>query len=269
MRKNLFRDWSKSDFGYALKIIANVVLTTASVVFTLNVSSSYLWQSIILGIVFLIGNFYTEYCSLSFRSDTYIGNALYFAVFCLVVLTFSSSDLWITYAVIVAVSVLFSLFRFPLGEIMWGKNGWRWVKNKKAEGKKILDRSARVPLLVLITSALMLFINYVSEFNKKQTILKEAETQKAAENAGPEGTYRFFEKGVHTFVVDTIIPYVRNGDTFFLFVSKDNHIVRTRTYDEEMLLTKKGDTIRIKCCETGKCDEADKLNIAIIKKYNP
>lgn len=77
MRKNLFRDWSKSDFGYALKIIANVVLTTASVVFTLNVSSSYLWQSIILGIVFLIGSFYTEYCSLSFRSDTYIGNALY------------------------------------------------------------------------------------------------------------------------------------------------------------------------------------------------
>lgn len=115
----------------------------------------------------------------------------------------------------------------------------------------------------------MLFINYVSEFNKKQTILKEAETQKAAENAGPEGTYRFFEKGVHTFVVDTIIPYVRNGDTFFLFVSKDNHIVRTRTYDEEMLLTKKGDTIRIKCCETGKCDEADNLNVAIIKKYNP
>lgn len=52
MRKNLFRDWSKSDFGYALKIIANVVLITASVVFTLNVSSSYLWQSIILGIVF-------------------------------------------------------------------------------------------------------------------------------------------------------------------------------------------------------------------------
>ena len=124
MRKNLFRDWSKSDFGYALKIIANVVLITASVVFTLNVSSSYLWQSIILGIVFLIGSFYTEYCSLSFRSDTYIGNALYFAVFCLVVLTFSSSDLWITYAVIVAVSVLFSLFRFPLGEIMWCKNGW-------------------------------------------------------------------------------------------------------------------------------------------------
>lgn len=269
MRKNLFRDWSKSDFGYALKIIANVVLITASVVFTLNVSSSYLWQSIILGIVFLIGSFYTEYCSLSFRSDTYTGNALYFAVFCLVVLTFSSSDLWITYAVIVAVSVLFSLFRFPLGEIMWGKNGWRWVKNKKAEGKKILDRSARVPLLVLITSALMLFINYVSEFNKKQTILKEVETQKAVENAGPEGTYRFFEKGVHTFVVDTIIPYVRNGDTFFLFVSKDNHIVRTRTYDEEMLLTKKGDTIRIKCCETGKCDEADNLNVAIIKKYNP
>lgn len=130
MRKNLFRDWSKSDFGYALKIIANVVLTTASVVFTLNVSSSYLWQSIILGIVFLIGSFYTEYCSLSFRSDTYIGNALYFAVFCLVVLTFSSSDLWITYAVIVAVSVLFSLFRFPLGEIMWGKNGGLMEKRR-------------------------------------------------------------------------------------------------------------------------------------------
>ena len=53
MRKNLFRDWSKSDFGYALKIIANVALITAAVVFTLNVDSSYLWQSIILGIVFL------------------------------------------------------------------------------------------------------------------------------------------------------------------------------------------------------------------------
>lgn len=79
----------------------------------------------------------------------------------------------------------------------------------------------------------------------------------------------FFEKGVHTFVVDTIIPYVRNGNTFFLFVSKDNHIVHIRTYDEEMLLTKKGDTIRIKCYETGKCDEADNLNVAIIKKYNP
>lgn len=131
MRKNLFRDWSKSDFGYALKIIANVVLITASVVFTLNVSSSYLWQSIILGIVFLIGSFYTEYCSLSFRSDTYTGNALYFAVFCLVVLTFSSSDLWITYAVVVAAGVLFSLFRFPLGEIMWSKNGWRWVSRRQ------------------------------------------------------------------------------------------------------------------------------------------
>ena len=173
------------------------------------------------------------------------------------------------YAVIVAAGVLFSLFRFPLGEIMWSKNGWRWVKNKKAEGKKILDRSARVPLLVLITSALMLFINCVSEFNEEQKVLKEAETQKAAENAGPKGTYRFFEKGVHTFVVDTIIPYVRNGNTFFLFVSKDNHIVHIRTYDEEMLLTKKGDTLRIKCYETGKCDEADNLNVAIIKKYNP
>ena len=85
MRKNLFRDWSKSDFGYALKIIANVALITAAVVFTLNVDSSYLWQSIILGIVFLIGSFYTEYCCLSFRSDTYIGNALCFAVFCLVI----------------------------------------------------------------------------------------------------------------------------------------------------------------------------------------
>lgn len=56
---------------------------------------------------------------------------------------------------------------------------------------------------------------------------------------------------------------------FFFFVSKDNHIVHIRTYDEEMLLTKKGDTIRIKCYETGKCDEADNLNVAIIKKYNP
>ena len=37
MRKNLFRDWSKSDFGYALKIIANVALITAAVVSTLNV----------------------------------------------------------------------------------------------------------------------------------------------------------------------------------------------------------------------------------------
>lgn len=73
----------------------------------------------------------------------------------------------------------------------------------------------------------------------KTNNLKRSGNAKAAENAGPEGTYRFFEKGVHTFVVDTIIPYVRNGDTFFLFVSKDNHIVRTRTYDEEMLLTKK------------------------------
>ena len=96
MRKNLFRDWSKSDFGYALKIIANVALITAAVVFTLNVDSSYLWQSIILGIVFLIGSFYTEYCCLSFRSDTYIGNALCFAVFCLVIFTFNSSDSWIT-----------------------------------------------------------------------------------------------------------------------------------------------------------------------------
>ena len=33
MRKNLFRDWSKSDFGYALKIIANVALITAAVVY--------------------------------------------------------------------------------------------------------------------------------------------------------------------------------------------------------------------------------------------
>lgn len=79
----------------------------------------------------------------------------------------------------------------------------------------------------------------------------------------------FLKKAYILSVVDTIIPYVRNGNTFFLFVSKDNHIVHIRTYDEEMLLTKKGDTIRIKCYETGKCDEADNLNVAIIKKYNP
>lgn len=40
----------------------------------------------------------------------------------------------------------------------------------------------------------MLFINCVSEFNEEQKVLKEAETQKAAENAGPKGTYRFLKK---------------------------------------------------------------------------
>lgn len=111
-------------------------------------------------------------------------------------------------------------------------------KKQKAEGKKILDRSARVPLLVLITSALMLFINYVSEFNKKQTILKEAETQKQQKTPDRKEHTAFLKKAC-ILLSSTRLFLMSETVTRFSFVSKDNHIVRTRTYDEEMLLTKK------------------------------
>lgn len=164
MYKNLFRDWSKSDFGYALKIIANIALITAVVAVTLNVSSSHLWLSIIFGIVFLAGSFYVELC-VRFKSDTYVGNAFYFAVFCLVIFTFCPPDSCLAYVIIFAVSILFSLFRFPLGEIMWGKKGWRRIKNKINNGKKILDYSVTIPMLVLITCLISYSIREVNRRN--------------------------------------------------------------------------------------------------------
>ena len=108
MSRRFFSDLSKSDFGYAVKILLVLGILIGTLVYTLTVSREFLLFGILTFVASFIVNFFTDRSHLKTRC--HFGNAFLLAVGIMAIMTLIPTYFWVKVGIAVIFGVLVNIY---------------------------------------------------------------------------------------------------------------------------------------------------------------
>ena len=255
MSRKVFSDQSKSDFGYAVKIVLVLGILIGTLVYTLNVSKEFILFGILTFVVSFIVNFFTDRSDLKTRC--HFGNAFFLAVGIMAIMTLLPIYFWVKVCIAVFFGVIINVFWALIGSVLFIKTS----NEITIDATNIMATNVAF-IVIFFLCILLRFLDNMADERQ----LTQKEKQKAdIENAAPNGVYTVFKDGEGTFIVKKVIPIVASGYTKVVLISEDNMFFTINRNIEEAILTEPGHIVWVEVDEGGYCLDFDNKNIVVIK----
>lgn len=255
MRKNIFSDQSKSDFGYAVKIVLVLGILIGTLVYTLNVSKEFILFGILTFVVSFIVNFFTDRSDLKTRC--HLGNAFFLAVGIMAIMTLIPIYFWVKVSIAVFFGVMLNIYWVLIGSVLFLKN----TEEITIDISNIM--ATNVAFIVIFF--LCILLRFLDNMADERQLTQEEKQKADIEKAEPNGVYTVFKDGETTFIVKKVLPVVMSGYTKVVLISEDNMLFTINRNLEEAVLTEPGHIVWVEVDEGGYCLDFDNQNIVVIK----
>ena len=255
MSKKVFSDQSKSDFGYAVKIVLVLGILIGTLVYTLNVSKEFLWFGMAIFASSFIVNFFTDRSDLKTRC--HLGNAFLLAVGIMAIMTLLPIYFWVKVSIAVFFGVLVNIYWVLIGSVLFLKN----TEEITIDISNIM--ATNVAFIVIFF--LCILLRFLDNMADERQLTQEEKQKADIENAAPNGVYTVFKDGEGTFIVKKVIPIVASGYTKVVLIGEDNMFFTINKNIEEAILTEPGHIVWVEVDEGGYCLDFDNKNIVVIK----
>ncbi len=255
MSRRFFSDQSKSDFGYAVKIVLVLGILIGTLVYTLNVSKEFLLFGILTFVVSFIVNFFTDRSRLKTRC--HFGNAFFLAVGIMAIMTLLPIYFWIKVGIAVIFGVLVNIYWVFIGSLLFIRN--------TEEITIDINNIMATNVVFIVIFFVCIFFRFLDNMADKKELAREEKQNADIEKAEPNGVYTVFKDGETTFIVKKVIPIVASGYTKVVLISEDNMFFTINRNIEEAILTEPGHIVWVEVDEGGYCLDFDNQNIVVIK----
>lgn len=255
MSKKVFSDQSKSDFGYAVKIVLVLGILIGTLVYILNVSKEFLWFGMAIFASSFIVNFFTDRSRLKTRC--HLGNAFLLAVGIMAIMTLIPIYFWVKVSIAVFFGVLVNIYWVLIGSVLFLKN----TEEITIDISNIM--ATNVAFIVIFF--LCIFFRFLDNMADKKELARKEKQNADIEKADPNGVYTVFKDGEATFIVKKVVPISTSGYTRIILISEDNMFFTINRKLEEAVLTEPGHIVWVKVDEGGYCEDFDNQNIVVVK----
>lgn len=255
MSRKVFSDQSKSDFGYAVKIVLVLGILIGTLVYTLNVSKEFLLFGILTFVVSFIVNFFTDRSDLKTRC--HFGNAFFLAVGIMAIMTLLPIYFWVKVCIAVFFGVMLNIYWALIGSVLFLKN----TEEITIDISNIMATN----VVFIVIFFVCIFFRFLDNMADKKELAREEKQNADIEKAEPNGVYTVFKDGEATFIVKKVIPVVMSGYTKVVLISEDNILFTINRNIEEAILTEPEHIVWVKVDEDGYCLDFDNKNIVVIK----
>lgn len=255
MRANIFSDLSKSDFGYAVKILLVLGILIGTLVYTLSISKEFLGFGILLFISGFLANFFTY--GYLIKTRCHFGNAFLLAVGIMAIMTLIPTYFWVKVCIAVIFGVMLNIYWALIGSVLF-------VKTSKDITININNIMATNVVFVVIFFV-CIFFRFLDNMADERQLAREEKQNAGIEKAEPNGVYTVFKDGEATFIVKKVIPVVMSGYTKVVLISEDNILFTINRNIEEAILTEPGHIVWVKVDEDGYCEDFDNQGLVVVK----
>lgn len=248
--KKRFSEVTKQNFGYLIKESVIAVVCVFFLIFNLvNLHRGYIIFSLATGCLFFMDSFFTnrhEYFTKYISNKNKALSSLFLCILIMTLFYFFKS-----FVVCMCAAMLFYLLRYNISVLLWCRN----VKEELSDRRSIDNRLSFYVLLVILSFfgfVTRSFYNYINSEEFKNDLIK-TKKEKIIEE--------------HTFIVDTVLTEVHNNETHYYFITQDNKIFNAAAHiSDELILTKKGDSVKCTANVFGKIEYFDNLGINVKEK---
>ena len=255
MSKKVFSDQSKSDFGYAVKIVLVLGILIGTLVYTLNVSKEFLWFGMAIFASSFIVNFFTDRSDLKTRC--HLGNAFLLAVGIMAIMTLIPIYFWVKVSIAVFFGVLVNIYWVLIGSVLFLKN----TEEITIDISNIMATN----VVFIVIFFVCIFFRFLDNMADKKELARKEKQNADIEKADPNGVYTVFKDGETTFIVKKVVPVVMSGYTKVVLISEDNMLFTINRNLEEAVLTEPGHIVWVEVDEGGYCLDFDNQNIVVVK----
>lgn len=255
MNKRFFSDLSKSNFGYAMKIVLVLGILVGTLVYTLNVSKEFLYFGMAIFAASFLVNFFTDRSQLKTRC--HLGNAFLLAVGIMAIMTLIPTYFWVKVCIAVFFGVLVNVYWVFIGSVLFVIN----TKEITIDISNIMVTN----VVFIVLFFLCIFFRFLDNMADEKEQAQEKKQKADIENAAPNGVYTVFKDGEGTFIVKRVIPIIASGYTKVVLISEDNMFFTIGKNLEEAILTEPGHIVWVKVDEDGYCEDFDNQNIVVVK----
>ena len=255
MRANIFSDLSKSDFGYAVKIVLVLGILIGTLVYTLNVSKEFLLFGILTFVVSFIVNFFTDRSRLKTRC--HLGNAFLLAVGIMAIMTLIPTYFWVKVGIAVIFGVMLNIYWALIGSVLFVKTSKDITIN--------INNIMATNVVFIVIFFVCIFFRFLDNMADERQLAREEKQNADIEKAEPNGVYTVFKDGEATFIVKKVIPVVMSGYTKIVLISEDNILFTINRNIEEAILTEPGHIVWVKVDEDGYCEDFDNQGLVVVK----
>ena len=255
MRANIFSDLSKSDFGYAVKILLVLGILIGTLVYTLSISKEFLYFGMAIFAVSFLVNFFTDRSDLKTRC--HFGNAFLLSVGVMAIMTLIPTYFWVKVGIAVIFGVMLNIYWALIGSVLF-------VKTSKDITININNIMATNAVFIVIFFV-CIFFRFLDNMADERQLAREEKQNADIEKAEPNGVYTVFKDGEATFIVKKVIPVVMSGYTKVVLISEDNMLFTINRNIEEAILTEPGHIVLVKVDEDGYCEDFDNQGLVVVK----
>ena len=255
MRANIFSDLSKSDFGYAVKILLVLGILIGTLVYTLSISKEFLYFGMAIFAVSFLVNFFTDRSDLKTRC--HFGNAFLLSVGVMAIMTLIPTYFWVKVGIAVIFGVMLNIYWALIGSVLF-------VKTSKDITININNIMATNAVFIVIFFV-CIFFRFLDNMADERQLAREEKQNADIEKAEPNGVYTVFKDGEATFIVKKVIPVVMSGYTKVVLISEDNMLFTINRNIEEAILTEPGHIVWVKVDEDGYCEDFDNQGLVVVK----
>lgn len=255
MKNRFFSDQSKSDFGYALKVLLVLAVLVGLLIYTLNVDREFLWFGMAIFASSFLVNFFTDRSDLKTRC--HLGNAFFLAVGIMAIMTLIPTYFWVKVCIAVFFGVMLNIYWALIGSVLF-------VKTSKDITIDINNIMATNVVFVVIFFV-CIFFRFLDNMADEKELAREEKQNADIEKAEPNGVYTVFKDGEATFIVKKVVPVVMSGYTKIVLISEDNMLFTINRNIEEAILTEPEHIVWVKVDEDGYCLDFDNKNIVVVK----
>lgn len=255
MRTNIFSDLSKSDFGYAVKIVLVLAVLVGLLIYTLSVSKEFLYFGMAIFASSFLVNFFTDRSYLKTRC--HFGNAFLLAVGIMAIMTLIPTYFWAKVSIAVFFGVLVNIYWVLIGSVLFVKTS----KDITIDINNIMATN----VVFIVIFFVCIFFRFLDNMADEKELAREEKQNADIEKAEPNGVYTVFKDGEETFIVKKVVPVVMSGYTRVVLISEDNMLFTINRNIEEAILTEPGHIVWVKVDEGGYCEDFDNQNIVVVK----
>ena len=255
MSRRYFSDLSKSDFGYAVKILLVLGILIGTLVYTLSISKEFLYFGMAIFAVSFLVNFFTDRSDLKTRC--HFGNAFLLSVGVMAIMTLIPTYFWVKVGIAVIFGVMLNIYWALIGSVLFVKTSKDITIN--------INNIMATNVVFIVIFFVCIFFRFLDNMADERQLAREEKQNADIEKAEPNGVYTVFKDGEATFIVKKVIPVVMSGYTKVVLISEDNMLFTINRNIEEAILTEPGHIVWVKVDEDGYCEDFDNQGLVVVK----
>ena len=255
MSRRYFSDLSKSDFGYAVKILLVLGILIGTLVYTLSISKEFLYFGLAIFAVSFLVNFFTDRSDLKTRC--HFGNAFLLSVGVMAIMTLIPTYFWVKVCIAVIFGVMLNIYWALIGSVLFVKTSKDITIN--------INNIMATNVVFIVIFFVCIFFRFLDNMADERQLAREEKQNADIEKAEPNGVYTVFKDGEATFIVKKVIPIVASGYTKVVLISENNMLFTINRNIEEAILTEPEHIVWVKVDEDGYCEDFDNQNIVVVK----